>query len=288
MDLYINQLQNKKDFRNSVYSGDIFLNTDLQAPAALCDFARHCITRAFDGETHHQALHTMMPVEEFVVLVTRLKGQFTNCLEVKEMIQRFVLEIGADPADYLFDVPRIRVVPNYNYLHAGVSYAYKPHRDSWYGSLACQINTWMPVYTIQPDQTMMINPAYFSTPVKNSSAEWSLSNWINVQRSLAKDNVTEEVRVHPVPLEEVSTLSEVRIAANAGEIITFSGSHLHGTVPNYTEQTRYSIDFRLVHIGDLLAGNGAVNVDSGVKDTEAGFKDLIHVSDFSHFQGVNQ
>jgi hypothetical protein len=286
VNLYINQLQNKKDFRNAVYSGDIFLNTNLQTSTALCEFARHSITAAFDGETDHQALHSMMPVEEFVTLVSRLKGQFTNCLEVKEIIRRFVLEIGADPAEFLFDVPRIRVVPNYNYLHAGVSYAYKPHRDTWYGGSDCQINTWMPVYTIQPDQTMMINPAYFVAPVKNSSADWNLSNWINVQRSLAKDNVKEEVRVHPVPLEEISSTSEIRIAGNAGEIITFSGSHLHGTVPNYTEQTRFSVDFRLVHIADLVAGRGAVNVDSGAKDTEAGFKELIHVSDFSHFQGV--
>lgn len=287
MNLYINQLQKKPDFRNAVYSGDIFLNTDLLVPAQLCAFAKESITAAFDGETDHQALHTLMPVEEFVSLVTRLKGQFTNCLDVKEMIRSFVLEIGADPADYLFDVPRIRVVPHYNYLHAGVSYAYKPHRDTWYGSSDSQINTWMPVYTIQPDQTMMINPAYFSTPVKNTSAEWNLDNWINVQRALAKDNVTEEMRVHPVPLEDISTASEVRIAANAGEIITFSGSHLHGTVPNYTEQTRFSIDFRLVHIQDLFAGRGANNVDGGVRDSEVGFKALIHVSDFSHFQGVN-
>jgi len=288
VNLYINQLQKKRDFRDAVYSGDIFLNTDLQAPAQLCAFARQSITAAFDGETNHQALHSMMPVEEFVKLVTRLKGQFTNCLDVKEMIRSFVLEIGADPQDYLFDVPRIRVVPNYNYLHAGVSYAYKPHRDTWYGGSQAQINTWMPVYTIQPDQTMMINPAYFSTPVRNTSPDWNLENWINVQRPAAKDNVTEEVRVHPVPLEEISTTSEVRIAANAGEIITFSGSHLHGTVANFTEQTRFSIDFRLVHIQDLLAGRGANNVDNGVRDSEVGFKDLFHVSDFSSFQGVNQ
>ncbi|MEE3505307.1 hypothetical protein QN399_03335 [Pseudomonas sp. 10C3] len=288
MNLYINQLQKKNDFRNAIYAGDIFLNTDLNAPKDLCAFARESITAAFDGETRHQALHTMMPVQEFIGLVTKLKGQFTNCIEVKEMIRNFVLEIGANPGEFLFDVPRIRVVPHYDYLHAGVSYAYKPHRDKWYGSVDCQINTWMPVYTIQPDQTMMINPAYFSVPVKNSSADWSLSDWINVQRPLAQKNVIEELRVHPIPLEDISTASEIRIAANAGEILTFSGSHLHGTVPNYTEQTRFSIDFRLVHIADLLSQRGAVNVDSGVADTEAGYKDFFHVSDFSHFQGTNQ
>lgn len=129
MNLYINQLQKKNDFRNAIYAGDIFLNTDLNAPKDLCAFARESITAAFDGETRHQALHTMMPVQEFIGLVTKLKGQFTNCIEVKEMIRNFVLEIGANPGEFLFDVPRIRVVPHYDYLHAGVSYAYKPHRD---------------------------------------------------------------------------------------------------------------------------------------------------------------
>ena len=288
MNLYLNQLQNKHDFKSSIYAGDIYLNTDLQATHALCRFAKESITRAFDGETDHQALHTMMPVTEFVERVTALKRQFTNCLEVKEMIQTFALEIGIDPAEYLFDVPRIRVVPHFNYLHAGVSYAYKPHRDTWYGNADCQINTWMPVYTIQPEQTMMINPGYFSTPVKNSSVDWSLADWINVQRPLAKTNVTEETRIHPVPNEEIQTSSEIRIAGNEGEVITFSGSHLHGTVANFTDKTRFSVDFRLLNLQDLLNGRGAPNVDSGAKDVEVGYKDLFHLNDFSPFQGVSQ
>lgn len=288
MNLYLNQLQSKADFKSSIYAGDIYLNTNLQATHDLCRFAKQSITAAFDGETDHQALHTMMPVTEFVERVTALKRQFTNCLEVKEMIHKFALEIGIDPTEYLFDVPRIRVVPNYNYLHAGVSYAYKPHRDTWYGNADCQINTWMPVYTIAPDQTMMINPGYFSTPVKNSSVDWSLADWINVQRPLAKTNVTEETRIHPVPQEEIQTSSELRIAGNEGEVITFSGSHLHGTVANLTDKTRFSIDFRLIHLQDLLTGRGAPNVDSGAKDVEAGYKDLFHLNDFSQFQGVSQ
>lgn len=286
MNLYINQLQKKADFKSAIYAGDIFLNTQLNAAKELCAFARQSITAAFDGETDHQSLHTLMPVEEFVIRVTRLKGQFTNSLQVKELIRDFTLEIGADPKDYIFDVPRIRVVPNYDYLHAGISYAYKPHRDTWYGGVDCQINTWMPVYTIAPDQTMMINPGYFDVPVKNTSAQWSLSDWINVQRERAKDNVKEEVRVHPVPLEEINTSSEIRVAGNTAEMLIFSGSHLHGTVPNYTEQTRFSVDFRLMHLDDLKHKRGAINVDSACPDVGAGFKDYLHVHDFSNFLGA--
>ena len=241
MNLYINQLQKKADFKEAIYAGDIFLNTELTSAKELCAFAQESITAAFDGETDHHALHRMMPVEDFVALVTRLKGQFTNSQRAKDLIRAFTLEIGVDPQDYIFDVPRVRVVPNYNYLHAGVSYAYKPHRDTWYGSVDCQINTWMPVHTIKPEQTMMINPAYFDVPVKNTSADWSLSEWINTQRHRAKDNLTEERRVHPVPQEEINGASEVRIAGNTGEMLIFSGSHLHGTVSNYTDNKLFAV-----------------------------------------------
>lgn len=286
MNLYINRIQAKADFRQALYAGDIFLNTDLQSAKGLCAFARESITRAFDGETEHQSLHTKMPVTEFVERVSRLKREFTNHIRSKEMIRDFVREIGAEPQEFLLDVPRIRVVPHYDYLHAGVSYAYLPHRDTWYGGVACQINTWMPVYSIEPDQTMMINPGYFDRPVRNTSAEWSLGDWVNVQRPLATQNITEESRVHPVPLEDIDQSSEVRVAANSGEILVFSGSHLHGTVPNRTQQTRFSVDFRLMHIEDLRNARGAANVDSGTADVEAGYKDYFHVSDFSSFQGV--
>jgi hypothetical protein len=286
MDLYINQLKNNQNFQTAIYQGAIFLNTDLQAAEALCAFARTCITEIFHGETDHQSLHKKMPVEEFVPLVTNLKGLFTNCQTSKELIRDFVVEVGADPTEYIFDVPRIRVVPHYDYLHAGVSYAYKPHRDTWYGSVDCQINTWMPLYTIAPDQTMMINPYYFSRPIVNTSKNWSLSNWVNVQRPLAKENVTEEQRVHPVPLEEIDTDMEIRVASNSGEMLVFSGSHLHGTVANYTEQIRFSVDFRLMHLDDLRYKRGAINIDSGCSDVESGYKQFFYLSDFSNFQGV--
>jgi hypothetical protein len=288
MNIYVNQIQKKPDFRSALYAGDIFLNTDLQAAKDMCAFARECISAAFGGETNHQSLHTTMPVADFVERVAKLKGEFTNSRHSKELIRNFILDIGEKPELYILDVPRIRVVPHYNYLHAGVSYAYKPHRDTWYGGVACQINTWMPVHTIAPDQTMMINPGYFSVPVKNTSRDWSLSDWMTVQRPLAQTNITEETRPHPVPLEEIASASEIRVAANSGEILIFSGSHLHGTVPNYTNQTRFSVDFRLMHLDDLRFKRGAVNVDSAAKDVESGYKDYFHASDFSSFQGIDK
>jgi hypothetical protein len=286
MDLYINQSRTTQSLKESIYSGAIFLETQVNAARQLSDFAKVCIAEVFGAEQDHRYVHRSLPVKEFVSHVSRLKGRFTNCAEVKEMIRAFVIELGEDPADYLFDVPRLRVVPDYDYLHAGVSYAYKPHRDTWYGGVQCQINTWMPVYGVTPEQTMMINPAYFAAPVKNSSIDWRLGEWISNQRWQAATNVTEETRVHPVPLEEIGTESEMRLGLNGGEVMIFSGAQLHGTVPNRSGETRFSVDFRLMHIEDMKAGRGAPNVDNGCADPEAGYKDYFHADSFESFQGI--
>ncbi len=224
-----------------------------------------------------------MPVDEFVGRASKLKSTFTNSPKSKELINEFLGEMRQNPSEYLFDVPRLRVVPPYHFLSAGVSYAYKPHRDTWYGAPPCQINTWMPVFSISPDQTMHFNTAYFQTPVSNTSCDWDLKDWIENQRSKAKSNVQKEARVHPVPTEELDTSTEMRFGGRAGDMVVFSGTHIHGTVPNKGNDIRFSVDFRVFHLKDIEAGIGAPNADSGCKNVEYGFKDYFHAEGFAPY-----
>ncbi|WP_090535106.1 hypothetical protein [Paraburkholderia sartisoli] len=286
MNLHVNQARNHLNLRDAIYFGAIFLETQLKAAQDLRAFAAQSISQVLGADGDPLTLHTQVPVKEFVEIVSGIKGRFTNSDEVKEIIRAFIVELGEDPAEYLFDVPRLRVVPHYDYLHAGVSYAYKLHRDTWYGSVQCQLNTWMPVYGVTPEQTMLINPEYFSLPVKNSSVDWQLTEWINNERWKASQALTEETRVHPIPLEDVPSANELRIGLNGGEMMMFSGAHLHGTVPNRTEETRFSVDFRLMHLEDLKSGRGANNVDNGCPDPEAGFKDYFYAHSFDRFQEI--
>lgn len=274
--MYVNGSFPESRFRETIYDGSIWLNTRLDSARRLCELADRFVVEHL-GQDPRNA-HRRMDVREFTETVGSLKHAFTNCEQSKLLIRDFIQEVDQDPKDYLFDVPRLRVVPTYDYLQAGVSYAYKPHRDLWYGGPNCQINTWMTVYPIEPSQTMMINPAYFTKPVRNSSANWDLKDWIENQRGRASKNVSAEERPHPVPLEDVGSDGEIRLAGERGEMIVFSGAHLHGTVPNHGDLIRFSVDFRLFHIGDLKAGNGASNVDSGASNVEYGYKDYYSAS----------
>ena len=60
----------------------------------------------------------------------------------------------------------------------------------------------------------------------------------------------------------------------------FSAASLHSTVPNTSDVVRYSIDFRTVHLADVLDRIGAANVDSECTGTT--MDDYLRATDLSH------
>ena len=65
-----------------------------------------------------------------------------------------------------------------DYLTSGISYAFHPHRDTWYSAPFCQINWWIPVYEIVPENVMAFHPRYWTQPVKQVRATTTTRNGI--------------------------------------------------------------------------------------------------------------
>ena len=55
---------------------------------------------------------------------------------------------------------------------------------------------------------------------------------------------------------------------------------MHSTVPNTSGVTRYSLDFRTVHLDDVWGGVGAPNVDSA--STGTSMRDYLRGTDLEH------
>jgi hypothetical protein len=146
-----------------------------------------------------------------------------------------------------------------HFLSSGIAYAFHPHRDTWYSAPMCQINWWLPIYTIDPDNTMGFYPSYFDAPVKNNSEIYNYYEWNSKNRASAAQHVKSDTREQPKPQQELNERS-LRYLPPPGGIIAFSGAQLHETVPNTTGVARYSIDFRTVHLDDIVARLGAVNI----------------------------
>jgi hypothetical protein len=219
-----------------------------------------------------------MPVEQFVEIAGPLKTKFTNDARTKELMRAMLEEVGCDLDLTYFDVPRLRVVSAQGYLTSGVGYAYKPHRDTWYAAPNEQINWWFPVYALEPDQALVFHPEHWDVPLENSSASFNYEDWQKNGRTAATSQITKDTRNHPVP--KASLRGEgLRFVTEPGTMVAFSSAQLHATAPNTTNATRFSIDFRTVHLDDVRSARGAANIDSA--STGSTIVDFISARDFT-------
>jgi len=98
-------------------------------------------------------------------------------------------------------------------------------------------------------------------------------------RQQAAKMVKKETRKQPQAEEELELSPDVRVVTPSGGTIVFSAAQLHTTVPNTTNRTRFSIDFRTVNLDDLLEGVGAPNIDSECTGTT--LRDFLRASDLA-------
>ena len=51
------------------------------------------------------------------------------------------------------------------------------------------------------------------------------------------------------------------VVIDPGELLSFSGAHLHASMPNSTEFARFNLETRTVSIDDLADNRGAPDID---------------------------
>ena len=111
-----------------------------------------------------------------------------------------------------------------------------------------------------PDVFNPDSDAYFDEAVANNSEVYNYFEW-NKTRSEIMKHTKRDTRVQPKAHEALQPVT-VRFLPPPAGLIVFSGAQMHESVPNVTDVARYSIDFRTVHVDDVMARRGAPNVDS--------------------------
>ncbi|MGB9067694.1 MAG: hypothetical protein WCC21_03915 [Candidatus Acidiferrales bacterium] len=220
-----------------------------------------------------------MPPERAAEILSVVKPKFIHHPKAKGYIQEMLVELGCSLEKTYFDVPRLRTAFPGDYLKTGIAYAFHPHRDTWYSAPFNQINWWMPVYPINSENCMAIHPRYWSEPIRNGSSNYNYHRWNLESRFSAAQQVKADTRVQPRPEEPVELEPQFRLICEPGAAYQFSAAQLHSTVPNTSDLTRYSIDFRTVHLDDVCSRSGAPNIDSACTGTSMG--DFLKGSDFS-------
>jgi hypothetical protein len=265
--------------REAIYRGDLLVYSATVASNALVEFARGMLRGAFGSLDPETAQHHV-PVEDYAALLADMKPKFIHHPRSKELLQVILRELGCDPAKTYFDVPRMRSATSDDYLSSGIAYAFHPHRDSWYSAPLCQINFWIPIYPIRPDNCMAFHPRYWSQGVKNGSRDYNYAEWSRTSRLTAAQHIKTDTRKQPKAEEHMELDPDTRVILPPGAILIFSAAQMHSTVPNTSGRTRFSIDFRTVHIDDVAAHRGATNVYSECTGTT--MRDYLRVEDLAH------
>jgi hypothetical protein len=278
MNLFCDSKMDDAKRREELYRGSIFVYSPSPAAVNFCEFARELVEEAFHPYDPRVVQQTMA-VERCVEILAELKPKFIHHPKSKALIQKLLAERGCDLEKTYFDVPRLRTAYPSDYLASGIAYAFHPHRDTWYSAPFSQINWWMPIYDILPENSMAFHPRYWDEPLSNSSNTYNYYEWNRMYRKSAAQQIKSDARLQPRPLVPMQPDPQFRVIANVGGVMLFSAAQLHSTVPNTCGLTRYSIDFRTVNLDDIWTKCGAPNVDSAATGTT--LRDYVRATDFT-------
>jgi hypothetical protein len=277
--VFIDPAFSDSDRRQKLYEGQLVIHSATPSSLALVDFARSFLKEYF-GDLDPEMAQFHMEVEKYAAVLAELKPKFINHPHSKELLQGILRELGCDLDKTYFDVPRMRSSTSDGFLTTGIAYAFHPHRDTWYSAPLCQINWWFPIFPIAADNGMAFHPRYWDQPVKNGSHDYNYAEWNRTSRHSAAQHVKVDTRRQPKPEEPMELDPQIRVVQPPGSVLLFSAAQMHSSVPNTSGRTRFSIDFRTVHLDDVAQHRGAHNIDSDCTGTSMG--DYLRGRDLEH------
>jgi len=237
--------------REAVYGGDLLVFKKVPPMAELCSLADAMVREAFGTEDPTRAQFGMGR-DEYLSAVESLQKRFRADEGVRKRFLSALGHVGVDLRRTFWDWLYLRVAPHGG-EHAGRRTAGLGfHRDTWSSNVYAQTNWWAPIYPIDAGRTIAFYPRYWDTPLKNTSREWDLEE---IRAGTSKAPLV------PEPGEPVDTAAELRPVIEPGDLLCFSGAHLHASVPNDTGVARLSVEVRTVDAGDEADGRGAPNLD---------------------------
>jgi hypothetical protein len=252
-------------FRRRLYEGEIFRLAATQSSARLVQDAWEVIERELGGRGSAREAQFSLTDDELF----RRVGKIRKHLFLEDPFHRAVREImadcGFDPSRNAFDPIRIRVVAHRGDENPKAAPVYYGHRDTWYAHSQAQLTWWIPLHDVTEDETFVFYPEVFARPIGNDSEDFDYDQWTRDGWGLKigwQDPKAGMTARYPGQKGELDPGPPLGFAARGGEIVLFAGAQFHKTVPNRTGRTRFSLDFRTVHLDDDARGIGAPNADN--------------------------
>jgi len=242
---------NPASLSESLFRGSLVLFSGLPQVSRLIARVRDILGQVFDSDDP-EAPDPFLSSSGFSRLALRARRIVGEDDQVARHWADLLGSIGYSPATTWFDRLRLRVVPARADVEHGRLQALPPHRDTWGSGIMAQVNWWLPVYPLAEQRTMLLWPAAFRESIPNDSAEWDFGSF--------RDSPPSGYPLLPTA-RAAPRQSGTPVVIEPGQLLAFSGAHLHAGASDDSGRTRFSIDSRTVWEPDRLASRGAPNVD---------------------------
>ncbi len=229
------------EHRKSLYAGDLVVLRDVPAVRTFATAAATFIQRFLGPGDPCLAADD--------AALTELPRVFREDADMLDAARGMLTKLLPDAADSAWDHPFLRVQ---RHQSPGDRGTLPVHRDTWGSRIPAQINWWTPIFPITAGRTIAMYPGYFERAIANDSETWR-------PRGHSYDGPPAR-QVAPVAGEEPDE-APLPIVIEPGDVLCFSGQHLHASVPNRTARIRFSLEVRTCLLADVATGNGPVPVD---------------------------
>ena len=248
----IDKILNLSQFKKDIFKGKIFVFKKSKIILDLVQEIKKNILIEYNGPL--EKLHHLDNCEEISsTLVTNLK----KIPEFKKLFKIFLKEINFFHENSYWDQFRVRVAPAQNKFSYREASRINSHRDTWGTNIHQQINWWAPISSISETNTMIFYPDYFSKAVKNSTSTWDLNTYLEHRKREDFSYPSAPQLLEDLP-QDASVLS---VNIEPGEILCFSGCHLHSSSKEKSDNTRFSYEIRTICQDDLDNRREAPNTD---------------------------
>ena len=252
----ISKIGDLKKFKQEIFSGKIFLFKKNSISADLITQIKNSISKSYKGSLdnfHHIKNHE----ELSVILINELKNQ----KNFKDLFKLFLTEVGFNQGKSYWDKFVVRIAPASNNFKPRENSRIGIHRDTWGTNIHQQVNWWAPINDLDVHNTLIFYPDYFSKKVRNSTSSWDL----NVYLEKRKKNDFSYPSAPEILEDLPSDVKILPITIEPGQILCFSGSHLHSSSKENSLKTRFSYEIRSVCLDDIYRRVQAKNIDCDLK-----------------------
>ncbi len=253
---YPSSSQNDRDRASAVFSGAVVIYRALPAMLELVECIRD-ITRQALKVTDPCLAESLLESPDFRHRASCARQVVRENYDVASLYRAVLRVAGVDVSAAFYDHFKLRFQPSNDVSRTRYMRDLPVHRDTWGSNVHAQINWWAPIWPVTNDRTIGMFPALWDVPVLNTSADWSYPEFI---RQLKADKNTAYPTL-PYCVESLSPSDAVPVVIEPGDIMAFSGAHLHCSIPNQSGIVRISTETRTVSAHDLINSRSAKNVD---------------------------